>query len=88
MVKKRFSQVKLFGSVIPSSRPAVRSFGKQMGIELPAGNGSWQAVLLTAPLLAAMALVSQLLAPYLATLESLIGCAAGLKREVQRPVGA
>lgn len=54
-------------------------FRVRMGIELPPGNGSGKVVLVTAPLLTAVAVVSQCLAPYLATFESLIGCAACLR---------
>lgn len=66
--------VKLFGSVIPSSRPTVRLLGKQIGVDLPAGNGGFKSVLVTAPLLCAVAGVSQLLSPYVAAFESAIGC--------------
>jgi len=66
--------VKLFGSAIPSTRPPVVSLGKQIGVHLPAGNGGFKSVLVTAPLLYTTALISQMIAPYIATFESIIGC--------------
>lgn len=66
--------VKLFGSTVPSTRPPVVALGKQIGIRLPAGNGGFSSVLLTAPLLYATAVLSQIISPYIATFESVIGC--------------
>eukprot|EP00435_Cladocopium_sp_Y103_P074467 s123_g48.t4 len=77
--------VKLFGSTVPSTRPPVVALGKQIGIRLPAGNGGFSSVLLTAPLLYATAVVSQIIAPYIATFESVIGC-RGLSSDVRNAV--
>ncbi|CAK9093013.1 unnamed protein product [Durusdinium trenchii] len=57
-----------------------------IGVDLPAGNGGFKSVLVTAPLLCAVAGVSQLLSPYVAAFESAIGC-AGSSGEFKLPNG-